>query len=179
MRIIGGEYRHRLIEYPLDRKTRPTKDRIREAIFNALGDINEKSALDLYAGSGSMGLESLSRGANKATFVDISLEAIKCIKNNVKTLNISGNSVSILHMSDKEALENFKNNNEKFDLIFLDPPYQEGEYLKIIQKIEEDHIIKENGIIVVEVNYSLSFPLIYKRIKEYKYGEILVYILWR
>ena len=159
MRIIGGIYRHRLIEYPLDNKTRPTKDRIREAIFNALGDISNTSVLDLYAGSGSMGLEALSRGANKATFIDVSLEAIKCIKNNVKTLNISANSASIYQISDLEALNKFKENNEQFDIVFLDPPYQEGDYLNIINKIYEEGILKDNGIIVVEVNYPLSFSL--------------------
>ena len=179
MRIIGGIYRHRLIEYPLDNKTRPTKDRIREAIFNALGDITNTNVLDLYAGSGSMGLEALSRGALKATFVDISLDAINCIKNNVKTLNISGNSVSIYHQSDLEVLEKIKENHEQFDIVFLDPPYQEGDYLSIIKKIYEEGILKDNGIIVVEVNYPLSFQHSFNKIKEYKYGEILVYILWR
>ena len=78
MRIVGGKYRHRLINYPNDMEhTRPTKDRVREAIFSALGDISGARTLDLYAGSGAMGLEALSRGASHITFVDISPLAIK------------------------------------------------------------------------------------------------------
>ena len=73
MRIVGGKYRHRLISFPDDaNQTRPTKDRVREAIFSALGDISHARVLDLYAGSGAMGLEALSRGASHITFVDFS-----------------------------------------------------------------------------------------------------------
>ena len=83
MRIVGGKYRHRLISFPDDMAhTRPTKDRVREAVFSALGDINGYRVLDLYAGSGAMGIEALSRGAKHATFVDISPLAIKTIKAN-------------------------------------------------------------------------------------------------
>ena len=81
MRIVGGKYRHRLIVFPDDMEhTRPTKDRIREAIFSAVNNINDYNALDLYAGSGAMGLEALSRGAKFCAFVDVSNLAIKVIK---------------------------------------------------------------------------------------------------
>ena len=90
MRIVGGKYRHRLIIYPDDMEhTRPTKDRIREAIFSALGDITNSNALDLYAGSGAMGLEALSRGASKCAFVDVSPIAIKTITGNLDNLKIT------------------------------------------------------------------------------------------
>ena len=89
MRIVGGKYRHRLIEYPNDAShIRPTKDRIREAIFNALGDISGLTVLDLYAGSGAMGIEALSRGAEKCYFVDKNYIAINTIKNNLSSLLI-------------------------------------------------------------------------------------------
>ena len=84
MRVIAGEYRHRKLVYPeSNMDIRPTKDRIREAFFSIIGDINNKTFLDLYAGSGSMGIEAISRGANKSIFVDKSKEALKYIKENI------------------------------------------------------------------------------------------------
>ena len=97
MRIVGGKYRHRLISFPDDMAhTRPTKDRIREAVFSALGDINGYRVLDLYAGSGAMGIEALSRGAKHATFVDVSALAIKTIKDNITSLKIDPSEYEII-----------------------------------------------------------------------------------
>ena len=107
MRIVGGKYRHRQIIYPNDMEhTRPTKDRIREAIFSAIGDIDGFDALDLYAGSGAMGLEALSRGAKKCAFVDVSSVAIKTIKDNISNLKI--NNEEYLLIKDSLYL-NFQN----------------------------------------------------------------------
>lgn len=181
MRVIGGKYRHRLLEWPNDVKhIRPTKDRIREAIFNALGDISNYTILDLYAGSGSMGIEALSRGARHATFVDINRVAINTIKKNLSNLKIALDEWKLLPMEDVKALDKFVEDNISFDLIILDPPYQEGKYEMIIESILARNILKENGIIVVEVDHDLILPIEhFKKIKEYKYGEIKVTIMWR
>lgn len=180
MRIVGGKYRHRLIVFPDDIHTRPTKDRIREAIFSALGDISDTTVLDLYAGSGAMGLEALSRGAKKAYFVDISPFAIKAIKENVDSLKLNDDEYRIIKDKDINALDSFKNQKQKFDIVFLDPPYEEGEYQKIINLLLYNDLLNECAIIVIEANHDVKLENIeYQKKKEYHYGEIQVCIYWR
>ena len=181
MRIVGGKYRHRLIVFPDDMEhTRPTKDRIREAIFSAIGDINGYRVLDLYAGSGAMGIEALSRGAKHTTFVDISLPAIKAINENLSSLKVDPNEYRVLKKSDLQAIEEFKNNNEQFDLVILDPPYEEGKYENIVNSLKDNNLLSEKAIIVMEANRPISLENIdYQKNKEYHYGEIMVFIYWR
>lgn len=177
MRIIAGKYRHRLLTYPIDNPNiRPTKDRIREAFFSSLSDISGLSFLDLYAGSGSMGIEAISRGAKEAYLVDNSPIAIKCIKENVKTLDID--NAHILFDSDFNALRYFKENNIKFDIIYLDPPYEKGQYEEVISYIYKEGLIKENGILAFEANRNIETNNVpSKKKKEYHYGEIFVTVL--
>ena len=178
MRIVGGKYRHRIIVCPDDAThTRPTKDRVREAIFSAIGDISNARVLDLYAGSGAMGIEALSRGASHCTFVDISLIAIKTIKENLNNLKIDNNEYEVIKNKDINAIESFKN---KFDLIILDPPYEEGQYELIVNLLKEKDLLSEHAIIVMEANRSIKLENIdYIKNKEYHYGEISVFIYWR
>lgn len=178
MRIVGGKYRHRIIIYPDDAThTRPTKDRVREAIFSAIGDISNARVLDLYAGSGAMGIEALSRGASHCTFVDISPIAIKTIKENLNNLKIDDNEYEVIKNKDINAIESFKN---KFDLIILDPPYEEGQYELIVNLLKEKDLLSEHAIIVMEANRSIKLENIdYIKNKEYHYGEINVFIYWR
>ena len=181
MRIVGGKYRHRIIVYPDDANhTRPTKDRVREAIFSAIGDITNARVLDLYAGSGAMGIEALSRGATHAVFVDISPIAIKTIKENIANLKIDNNEYEVIKNKDVAAIEYLKEKGRPFDLIILDPPYEEGQYEVVVTKLNEAHLISENAIIVMEANRSIKLENIeYQRNKEYHYGEIMVFIYWR
>ena len=178
MRIVGGKYRHRIIIYPDDAThTRPTKDRVREAIFSAIGDISNARVLDLYAGSGAMGIEALSRGASHCTFVDISPIAIKTIKENLNNLKIDNKEFEVIKNKDINAIESFKN---KFDLIILDPPYEEGQYELIVNLLKEKDLLSEHAIIVMEANRSIKLENIdYIKNKEYHYGEINVFIYWR
>ena len=121
MRIVGGIYKRRLITYPDDAShIRPTKDRVREAIFSALGDLTDYVGLDLYSGSGAMGIEGLSRGCSFMTFVDINKLAIEVTKKNISSLNIK--NAKVLFMSDESAINEFIKNKKQFDIIFLDPP---------------------------------------------------------
>ena len=178
MRIVGGKYRHRLIVYPDDAThTRPTKDRVREAIFSAVGDITNYNVLDLYAGSGAMGIEALSRGASHCVFVDNSVIAIKTIKENVTNLKIPNEEYEIIKNRDLIALDLLQ---QKFDLIILDPPYEEGQYEMIVDLLKEKDLLSENAIIVMEANRPIILENIdYKKNKEYHYGEIMVFIYWR
>ena len=181
MRIVGGKYRHRLIDFPDDMAhTRPTKDRIREAIFSALGDISNDVALDLYAGSGAMGLEALSRGAKKCVFVDVSPLAVKVIKNNLSNLKINEEEYQLIKDKDINALESFKNNEQKFDLVFLDPPYEQGDYQGIVNILLNNDLLGNHAVIVIEANRDVNLENIdYQKKKEYHYGEIKVFIYWR
>ena len=181
MRIVGGKYRHRLILFPDDMAhTRPTKDRIREAIFSALGDIIGAKALDLYAGSGAMGLEALSRGAKHCAFVDISPLAIKTIKANIDNLKINNEEYQLIKDKDVNALELFKNNRQKFSLVFLDPPYEQGQYQQIVELLVNDDLLENNSVIVIEANRDVNLENIeYQKKKEYHYGDINVFIYWR
>lgn len=180
MRIVGGLYRHRIISWPDDvNHIRPTKDRVREAIYNALGDISGLVVLDLYSGSGAMGLEALSRGASKCYFVDKNNIAIATTKENIKSLGIKDEAV-VIKNDDMSAIKSFINNNIKFDLVILDPPYALGEYQNVINLLIENNLINKNGIIVCESNYHLDLKNIDSvKDKEYSYGEIKARIIWR
>lgn len=177
MRVIAGIYRHRLLSYPVDDPSiRPTKDRIREAFFSSLGDISNKTFLDLYAGSGSMGIEAISRGASFATFVDNSDKALKYVKENLSSLKIE--NAKIYKLSDILAVTLFREQHLSFDIIYLDPPYNSDNYEEIISDIFEYNLLAENGILAFEANKEVKTnPLWYKKIKEYHYGEITVTVL--
>ena len=178
MRIVAGKYRHRLIEYPNDAEhIRPTKDRIREALFSSLGDISNMQVLDLYAGSGAMGIEALSREASKCVFVDNNKVAYNTIKHNLENLKID--NYELLLMDDMKALERFKNNNYIFDIVILDPPYKSETYIEVINYLINNGLVNDNARIITECNRELDFSSITtKRIKEYRYGEIIVNVLY-
>ena len=181
MRIVGGKYRHRLIVFPDDMAhTRPTKDRIREAIFSAIGDISDYRALDLYAGSGAMGIEALSRGASHVTFVDVSALAVKTVSENLNSLKVDKKEYEILKTTDVSAIELSKAKNNKFDLVFLDPPYEKGEYEKIVDLLYNNNLLSDKAILVLESNRPVKLEIIdYQKNKEYHYGDIMVFIYWR
>lgn len=176
MRIVGGKYRHRIITWPDDQtNTRPTKDRVREAIFSALGDISGSVVLDLYSGSGAMGIEALSREAAFCYFVDIAPIALKTIKGNINSLNIPNDEYMVISRKDIDAIKFI---DKKIDLLILDPPYKEGKYNEIIEECK--NVLSPNCTIVCESDKKLSFDEVgYKKIKEYKYGETIVTILWK
>lgn len=179
MRIVGGIYKRRLITYPDDSsQIRPTKDRIREAIFSALNDITDLKGLDLYSGSGAMGVEALSRGCSHVTFVDNYKLAVDTTKKNLQSLNIT--NYDLLFCDDMTAINKFIKENKQFDIIFLDPPYKKGKYEELVGIFLSQNLLSENGIIVMESDRNiLVSEKEFKKIKEYKYGDIKVYILWR
>ncbi len=179
MRIIAGKYRHRKIFVSLLDSIKPTKDRIREAIFSSLGDLSGLSFLDLYSGSGAMGLEAISRNASYVSFVDNSQVSITAIKSNIKNLNISEKH-DIFYLNDVDALKLFKERGDVFDIIYLDPPYAFTSYNEVIDLILDNEILSSHGIIIVESNKILSFNLEkFSKSKTTHYGEIYVTYLWR
>ena len=179
MRIVGGIYKRRLITYPDDAlHIRPTKDRVREAIFSALGDLSYYRGLDLYSGSGAMGIEGLSRGCSFMTFVDQNKIAIETTKKNLNSLNIE--NAEVLFMKDETALSSFIKDKKEFDIVFLDPPYKEGKYEEVVSMLLNNNLISEHGIIVMESDHDIPLDdSLFQKRRDYKYGDIKVIILWR
>ena len=178
MRVIAGKYRHRPLVYPdSNPNIRPTKDRIREALFSILGPLDNKVFLDLYAGSGSIGIEAISRGAKKTYFVDHDKDAINYVKKNLASLNIE-EEYEVLLLDDFKALESFKDKGIKFDIIFIDPPYELGKYEELISYIYNNDLVNSKAIIATESNRKIDInQLLDKTIKEYHYGEITLTVI--
>ena len=176
MKIISGKYKGRNIEgFTID-GTRPTMDRVKESLFAMIQNyIPESYVLDLFSGSGNLAFESLSEGADKAVLVDSNYKAIKVIENNIKTIGIE--NTKVLNMDYKKAIEFLK--DEKFDVIFLDPPYKTNYIEESIKLISKYNILSDNGIIVCESDSldKIIYSDEYKSIKDKKYGDKYIVIL--
>ncbi len=151
MRIIGGKFKGRAIHFFKTKNTRPLKDSVRENIFNILYHSNEINVvlnnalvLDLYSGIGSFGLECLSRGARKVTFVEIDLEAVKILKKNLLKLSIRKQSEII-----ENKIENIKNWGKKYNIFFLDPPFKDTKFIDNLKKFKNKKIYEKNHLIII------------------------------
>ena len=149
MRIISGKFRSTRLFIPLGKETRPLKDITKESIFNTLIHFTKFSfkfkntkILDLYSGTGSFGLECLSRDASKVTFVENNKNALKILQKNIYKLNIE-KKASIIKCSVLNYLSNIDNSNHRVDLIFLDPPYKEKNIFELINNIIKANILKK------------------------------------
>ena len=149
MRVITGTARGRKLKEPVGMDTRPTTDRLREAMFSRLGPYFEGGrVLDLFAGSGAIALEALSRGFDEAVLVDSSREACRIVRENIASLQVQ--AWSRVYQSDyKTALEKLEG---QFDLIFLDPPYAFDRMEELIRTIGEKDLLKDDGVLAVETN---------------------------
>ena len=149
MRIISGEMRSRRLKAPAGMDTRPTADRVKEALFSILGaKVYGARVLDLYAGSGALALEALSRGAEYAVLCDSSREACRVIRENIASLGCEGKA-RLLQMRDTAALEALKTGGQAFDLIFLDPPYR-MDTAPACAAIVKAGLLAGDGVIVAE-----------------------------
>ena len=159
MRIISGLYRGRLIKSPVDNKTRPTSDRLRETLFNILApNINEHTRfLDLCAGTGAIGIEALSRGARFATFVDKSRKSCALIEENLDQLKIPDEETEVICL----AAETFTNRSyeKSWDIVFYDPPYQ-TDYLPVLRDFanSESTLLNDGGMLIVEHHSKKMLP---------------------
>lgn len=150
MRIISGSMRGTKLYTLEGENTRPTLDRVKEALFSKINImLEDANILDLFSGSGALGLESLSRGARQAVLCDSSREAMKIIKQNVDKTRAS-DKVVLLNYDYKKALENLK--NEQFDIIFLDPPYKTNFAEDATKIIYNMNLLKEDGLIILETD---------------------------
>lgn len=171
LRIIGGKWRGRKLQFPNIAGLRPTPNRVRETLFNWLMHIIPGShCLDLFAGSGVLGFEALSRGADKLVFVDESAQVIAQIKQNQQLLKCENTTVYCM-----QADVYLKQTTEKFDIIFLDPPFQLDIIPQLCELLIKHNLLKENGFVYIETAAKFdvnSIPHPWKIIKQNKAGKV-------
>lgn len=156
MRVIAGSARRLLLKTPEGQNTRPTTDRIKETLFNMLAsELYDGVFLDLFAGSGAIGIEALSRGARKAVFVEQNPKAIQCIYDNLRHTHLEeranvqkGDVLGVLRLLD---------GTETFDFIFMDPPYEQGHEERVLEFLRSSTLVNEDTLIVVEAALETSF----------------------
>lgn len=158
MRVIAGNHKGRRLEAVPGNKTRPTSDKIKEAVFQMMGPFFDGGiCLDLFAGSGSLGIEAISRGMDYAVFIDRQRTAIQTIDKNIEALKIESQT-EVSRMDAFRALRINEKNNACFDLILIDPPYEQVDYTKLIQEIMKQGLVKEGGLIYCEHSPTEDLP---------------------
>jgi 16S rRNA (guanine966-N2)-methyltransferase len=171
VRIIGGELRSRMISFPDAEGLRPTPDRVRETLFNWLGQtLYGRTCLDLFAGSGALGLEAASRGAEQVVLVEKNHAALLALRDNVKKLGCANVSVQ-----GQDGLEFASRDARKYDVIFLDPPFQ-SDYLPRLLEILPQRL-NENGVMYVESGAAIDVPPPWQTIKSGKAGQVRFQLL--
>ena len=176
MRVITGSARGVQLKTPEGLTTRPTADRVKEAMFSIINfDIPNARVLDLFGGTGQLGIEALSRGAKSTTFVDAGESACKLIQENLRRTKLEGQARVVR----ADYMDYLRRCREKFDIILLDPPYAEVFLENALKKITEIDILQSGGIIVAERPLGKELPWEfegYVRSKDYKYGKTLLTI---
>lgn len=176
MRVITGSARGRKLSEPKNMDIRPTTDNVKESIFNIVQfDVEGRRVLDLFAGTGQLGIEALSRGAKSVTFVDQSTEAVELCKRNLACCKLEGTVV-------KSDSVSFLEKCGKFDLIFIDPPYDSGLMDSALKKIIKFDILSEGGIIICESKREISVKSMeppYYVGREYNYGKVKLTVCGR
>lgn len=174
MRVIAGKARSIQLKTLEGQGTRPTTDRIKETLFNMITpQLADCDFLDLFSGSGAIGIEALSRGARYAAFVENNKEAVECIKENLKTTKLEDQS-KVLFMDVVAGIRSLEQEDKIFDIIFLDPPYDQGFEEQIIKVLEDSSIIFLSTKIIIEASLETSFDFLDNtkfmamKVKEYK-----------
>lgn len=158
MRIIAGEFRSRVLKTLKGDNTRPTLDKVRESLFHRLGPyFDGGTILDLYSGSGAISLEALSRGFDHAVMIEKNAQAMRVIKDNIKTLKVEGRTTVWL-TSDRQAISKLSQERKTFDLIYLDPPYHYNALDKILELLEQHQLLNTGGQCLVECETERELP---------------------
>jgi 16S rRNA (guanine(966)-N(2))-methyltransferase RsmD len=172
MRVISGTARGRKLGELKGSETRPTTDRVKESLFNIIQfHIEGRSVLDLFAGTGQLGIEALSRGAARCTFVDVRKDAVALIRENLAQTSLSDRG----EVMQSDYLSFLTRTREKYGLVFLDPPYASGYLAKALNAIRDIDIMSENGIILCESPAEQKLPALdppYEKVRDYRYGKI-------
>lgn len=177
MRVIAGDFKGRRLKAVPGQNTRPTTDKVKESIFNMIGPyFDGGQCLDLYAGSGALGIEAVSRGIDQAVLVDKQYKAIKTIHENVD-LTRAPDRFRVEKKSASQALSLIEKEGKAFDLVFLDPPYANQQIEKDIQWMEEHQVLNAGAVVVCETAEETVLPSQIEgvvKIKENQYGTIRV-----
>ena len=172
MRVISGTARGRRLKELPGMDTRPTTDKVKESLFNIIQfDIEGRRVLDLFGGTGQLGIEALSRGASRCTFVDMNRQAAAIIRENVTAVGFADQAM----VQQGDAMAFLSGCREKYDLIFLDPPYQTQLLENCVQAVVKFDILSEHGIMVCESAVEKQLPepsAPYEKGREYRYGKI-------
>lgn len=175
IKVTGGYLKGRYITSIEGENTRPTSSKVREAIFNIIGNkIEDAVFLDLFAGTGLVGIEALSRGASKSFFIEKDFNAYRVLKKNISSFELEKSS----EVFKTNAVSFLNKTEEIFDLIYIDPPYKSSVYQDVLKIISEKNIVKIDSIIIIE--YSTKFPVDLTRfelIKTYKYGDTSISLI--
>lgn len=169
MRIIAGTHRGRRIAAPKGEQTRPTGDRVREALFNLVGPVDGASVLDLFAGSGALGLEALSRGARRCVFAETDAAACRMIRRNLETLGLTG--ALVLQRDAVSVLREERTAGRRHELVLLDPPY--GRWASLEPALAEllPEVVSDEGIVVVETDAHVEPTLPLALVTSRRYGS--------
>ena len=174
MRVIAGSARRLMLETPKGMTTRPTLDREKETLFNMLQNgLYDAMFLDLFAGSGQIGIEALSRGARQAYFVEQGMEALSCIRRNLEFTRLEDKAV-VMGRDVISAINMLSHEQQVFDYIFMDPPYGQGLEKQALYALADSHLVGEDTVIIVESDLDTSFgyvkelPFTLVKVKAYK-----------
>lgn len=176
IKVTGGYLKGRYITSIEGDNTRPTSSKVREAIFNILGNKIEKSVfLDLFAGTGLVGIEAISRGASKSFFIEKDFNAYKVLKKNIMSFNIE----EFTETYKTNALSFLSKTDQVFDLIYIDPPYKSNSYNDVLKLISEKReIVNNDSILIIEYATKLPIDILdYELIKNYKYGDTSISLI--
>jgi 16S rRNA (guanine966-N2)-methyltransferase len=173
MRVITGKYRGRILKGPRHQGLRPTADRVKEALFNILGArITAAAFLDLFAGTGGIGIEALSRGANSVVFVDENISSIRLLKQNLHFVS-PRDQIRVIHLAAAKAVDLFAREKAAFDIIVLDPPFHAGLLDRTVTALWENRLLKPGGVLVAEHPRKHPVPnLISAEAQTRNYGDI-------
>ena len=156
MKIISGDFKGRRLLSPKDLAISPSSGKVKEALFSMLaGHIEDARVLDLFAGSGALGLEALSRGADFCVFVDNNKDSLYTVKHNIRNLSLEDRT-RVLNRHYNDALKSLE--GDFFDLIILDPPYMEENISEILNRISQKNLLAKNGLVVVEHKFTTKIP---------------------
>jgi 16S rRNA (guanine966-N2)-methyltransferase len=165
MRVIAGKYRSRVLKGPGSLKLRPTSDRLRETLFNVLGPaVAESLFIDVFAGTGAIGIEAISRGAAETIFIESSAKTAQLVRQNLEALRIQ--NAELIQADAVAGLEKIASRRALADFVFVDPPYENVEdYSRVLEFLDGSHLIAPQGVVIVEHFYKMSLPERFERLE--------------
>jgi 16S rRNA (guanine966-N2)-methyltransferase len=176
MRIVSGRFRGRRLVAPPGLDTRPTSDRVRESLFSILGPLHDLRVLDLFAGTGALGLEALSRGAAHATFVERDHKALDALERNVRDFGLGPEEATVVRGDYRRHLRDAAARGEAYDLVVLDPPYSDAPRLGPVLDVALRPLLREGARVVTESARKQPLALDLGQVDERRYGDTLIRI---